>query len=66
MNYSEYLFSCLWKLYDKEFEELEYDLQWVKIKHYYRKFEESKYNTKYKSLYDCIINYLEDKYGKRV
>lgn len=28
MTYEQYLFSNLWKLRDKEFKQLEYDLQW--------------------------------------
>ncbi len=64
--YSLYLFSCLIKLYDKEIEKLEYDLQFEKIIYLYSDFQSTSFNNINKSLYDCIINYLEDEYGKRV
>lgn len=38
MNYNVYLFICLLKLYDKEFNELEYDLQFNKAPKLYDDF----------------------------
>ena len=64
ISYSEYLFSNLLKLYDKEFEEMEYDLQFESIRGLYGEFEKSKSNKDTKGEYDCIIDYLVDKYKK--
>jgi hypothetical protein len=38
MNYNEYLFSCLLKIYDKTFAELEYDLQFEQVPVLYAEF----------------------------
>ena len=64
MNYNEYLFSCLLKIYDKQFAELEYDLQYEKIAQRYLGFTQSRFNVDTKGEYDCMIEYLEDKYTK--
>ena len=58
MNYNIYLFSCLMKLFDKEFEKLEYDIQYEKAVKEYMKFASSKFNDVTKSEYDCFVNYL--------
>jgi hypothetical protein len=39
MKYGEYLLSCLLKKYDKEFNELEYDIQFDAITLLYSNFE---------------------------
>jgi hypothetical protein len=39
MKYGEYLLSCLLKKYDKEFNELEYDIQSMRL--LYSNFEKS-------------------------
>jgi len=62
MNYNLYLFSCLVKLYDKEFNELEYDIQFNKLPTMYADFENSDFNNANKSEYDCIIDYLQNKH----
>ena len=62
MNYNEYLFSCLLKIYDKEFEQMEYDLQYEKLAQRYLGFTQSRFNVNTKGEYECIIEYLEDKY----
>lgn len=62
MNYNEYLFSCLLKIYDKEFEQMEYDLQFNEAKLKYVEFENSTFNVDTKGEYECIIDYLDDKY----
>ena len=62
MNYNEYLFSCLLKKYDKEFEQMEYDLQYERIAQRYLGFTQSRFNVDTKGEYECIIEYLEDKY----
>lgn len=64
MNYNEYLFSCLLKIYDKEFEQMEYDLQYERIAQRYIGFTQSKFDVDTKGVYECIIEYLEDKYIK--
>lgn len=65
MDYNEYLFSCLLKLYDKNFEQMEYDLQFDRVAHRYLGFQQSEFNDSEKGEYDCIINYLEDKYNNK-
>lgn len=64
MNYNEYLFSCLLKIYDKTFAELEYDLQHERIAQRYLEFTQSKFDDDTKPQYECIVEYLEDKYIK--
>jgi hypothetical protein len=34
MKYGEYLLSCLLKKYDKEFNELEYDIQSMRLRYF--------------------------------
>lgn len=65
MNYNQYLFSCLMKLFDKEFEQMEYDIQFDVAIAEYEIFENSKYNDVNRPEYECIVDYLNDKYGKR-
>ncbi len=62
MNYNEYLFSCLLKIYDKEFEQMEYDVQYFIIAQRYLGFTQSSFNVETKSEYECIVDYLTDKY----
>jgi hypothetical protein len=62
MNYNVYLFICLLKLYDKEFNELESDLQFNKAPKLYEDFFKSSFNDTNKGEYDCILAYLKDKY----
>lgn len=64
MNYNQYLYSCLLKVYDKGFEELEYDLQFELLPTLYKEFEESAFNNLNMGEYECIINYLSNKYKK--
>jgi hypothetical protein len=65
MNYSQYLFSCLVKLFDEEFEQMPYDVQFDATIDEYEIFENSKFNDGNKGEYECIVDYLNDKYGKR-
>jgi hypothetical protein len=65
MDYNQYLFSCLMKLFDSEFEQMEYDIQFDVAIEEYVIFENSKFNDGNIGEYECIINYLNDKYGKR-
>jgi hypothetical protein len=62
MNYSQYLFSCLLKIYDKKFSELEYDLQFEQLPVLYGEYDSSEFNTADKGEYECILAYLKDKY----
>jgi len=62
MNYNVYLFICLLKLYDKQFNELEYDLQFQNAPKLYEDFFRSSFNDTNKGEYDCILAYLKDKY----
>lgn len=62
MNYNLYLFSNLIKLFDSEFEELEYDLQFLQLPLLYKIFEDSKFNDPKKSEHDSIIDYLTNKF----
>jgi len=62
MNYNVYLFICLLKLYDKKFNELEYDSQFKKAPKLYEEFFASSFNDTNKGEYDCILAYLKDKY----
>jgi len=62
MNYSMYLFSCLLKIYDKKFSELEYDLQFEQLPVLYGEYDSSEFNTADKGEYECILDYLKDKY----
>lgn len=63
MDYNLYLFSNLVKLFDKDFDELPYDEQYNKLPIMYDEFHDSKFNVYNKSEYDCIIDYLTDKYS---
>ena len=62
MTYEKYLFSNLWKLRDKEFKQLEYDLQWGSILVEYDRFINSKFAQLNTSLYDCMELYFADKF----
>lgn len=62
INYSMYLFSCLLKIYDKEFSELEYDLQFEQLPVLYGEFQSSNFDEPLKGEYECILAYLKDKY----
>lgn len=59
MDYELYLFSCLLKLYNKEFEQKPYDEQFKLIPKLYKEFEDSEYNESKKSTYEAILNYLK-------
>jgi hypothetical protein len=58
-NYELYLFSCLVKLYDNNFNLQPYDVQFDVLPAYYHLFELSEFNTDDKGLHECIIDYLE-------
>lgn len=64
MNYDVYLFSNLIKYYDTEFEQLPYDEQWDKLPTLYEGYDNSKFNVDTKGEYECMIDFLKDKYIK--
>jgi hypothetical protein len=62
MTYEEYLFSQLLAIYSPEFAALPYDFQFQDIPIFYAEFERSPFNIDNIGLYECIINYLQNKY----
>ncbi len=64
MNYEQYLFSQLLALFDFDFAELPYDLQYAEALEKYEIFVNSGYDNSNTSLYDCIVKYLKNKYQK--
>lgn len=64
MNYSQYLFSQLLSLYDIEFAELPYDIQFGEAMVLHSQFEKSNFNVDILSEYDCMINFLSNTYNK--
>jgi hypothetical protein len=64
MNYSQFLFSQLLSLYDEDFSNLAYDIQYGEAMVLHQEFEKSNFNVDILSEYDCIINYLNNSYNK--
>lgn len=64
MKYEQYLFSQLTMLFDFDFESLPYDEQFAETLKRYNDFEQSKFNVATIGLYECIVNYLKNKYHK--
>lgn len=64
MDYDMYLFSNLIKYYDTEFEQLPYDEQWEELPSLYEEYDKSKFNVDTKGAYECMENFLRDKYKK--
>jgi hypothetical protein len=62
LSYGEYLLSCLWKMFDKKFMNMEYDNQYRLIPELYAEFEQSEYNDQLTGQYECIIRFLRNKY----
>ena len=65
MDYSMYLFSNLIKYYDTEFEQLPYDEQYDSLPTLYEGYDNSKFNVDTKGEYECMIDFLKDKYIKQ-
>lgn len=65
MDYDMYLFSCLLKLFDKDFDEQPYDYQYDILSEKYTEFEQSNFNDVNKSAYECIINFLKNKFKEK-
>jgi hypothetical protein len=66
MDYDMYLFSNLIKLFDSEFEQLPYDEQYDNLPTLYADYDNSKFNVDTKGAYECMINYLQEKYPRNV
>jgi hypothetical protein len=66
MTYENYLFSQLLALYSPDFAALPYDWQYNDIPILYADFEQSPFNVDNIGLYECIINYLQNKYPQPV
>jgi hypothetical protein len=66
MNYEQFLFSQLLALFDFDFAEMPYDLQYAEALTRYEKFENSEFNTDKFGLYECIVNYLRNQYIKQL
>jgi len=66
MDYDVYLFSNLVKLYDTEFEEKPYDEQYDLLPTMYAEYDNSKFNVDTKSAYECIIEFLDEKYPRKI
>ncbi len=62
MTYEEYLFAQLLALYSPDFANLEYDYQYPEAILMYKEFEQSSFNVDNIGLYECIINYLQNKH----
>jgi len=63
MTYEEYLFSQLLALFNFDFAEQPYDIQYKNALTFYAEFEQSPFNVDNIGLYECITNFLRDKYG---
>jgi hypothetical protein len=59
-----YLFSNLIKFYNKEFEESCYDEQWEDLPSLYEEYEKSKFNVDKKGEYECMEDFLNEKYPR--
>lgn len=66
MQYEQYLFSQLTMLFDFDFESMPYDLQFAESLERYQDFEQSEFNVATKGLYECIVDYLKNKYHKQL
>jgi len=66
MDYDMYLFSNLVKFYDKDFAELPYDEQWDNLPSLYEEYDKSKFNVDTKGAYECMIEFLEEKYPRNI
>ena len=68
MRYEEFLFAQLFMFYvennETEYQELEYDLIFPEVLKHRALFLESHFNVRFKSEYDCIIDYLKCRVSK--
>jgi len=60
--YQIYLFLQLIQCFNKDFAELPYDIQFEEGCELLKEYENSIYNNDNKSEYDCMVEFLNDKY----
>jgi hypothetical protein len=60
MNYDIFLFSCLLRHYNTEYENLAYDTQYDLAHILWESFAESPYNDSNRGLYECLVDYFSD------
>lgn len=60
IGYDTYLFSCLLKVYNTDFREMDIDEQFELLPELYGRFDKSEYNNPNKGLYECINEYLSN------
>jgi hypothetical protein len=63
MTYEQYLFSQLLALFNFDFAEQPYDIQYENALTMYAEFEQSSFNADTTGIYQCITNFLQYKYG---
>jgi hypothetical protein len=63
MTYEQYLFSQLLALFNFDFAEQPYEYQYEDALKMYAEFEQSPFNVGTRGVYECIVNFLRNKYG---
>jgi len=64
MNYNLFLFNELLRLFNNELYEQEYDRLFDDVNELFKDYNHSTFSLQFKSEYECIIDYLNDKYRK--
>lgn len=64
MNYNLFLFNELLRLFNNELYEQEYDRLFDDVNELFNDYNNSVFSLQFKSEYECIIDYLNDKYKK--
>jgi len=64
MNYNLFLFNELLRLFNNELYEQEYDRLFDDVNELFNDYNNSNFSLQFKSEYECIIDYLNDKYRK--
>ena len=64
MNYNLFLFNELLRLFNNELYEQEYDRLFDDVNELFNDYNNSVFSLQFKSEYECIIDYLNDKYRK--
>lgn len=62
MNYSFFLFCKLYELY-KDFEDVEYDLQFQFLSDKFHRYVLSDFNVVMKGEYECMIDFIKNDIG---
>jgi len=63
-QYPIYLFSKLWHLQNKRFDDLEYDIAFDMLYDAYKDYEASAFNDDDKPEYECMAEYLAHRYSR--